>query len=258
MEMTGPQGTKVTVQNAKYAMQMFIRRLIALCGTLPNLPRRRYLTMHLFYTDDCPADYQPSGFEASKDNAIFFPTAEWKKVTADCGGMDAGFHNVSLKVSHLHFTPPEENACADPDLPNDLVYSGRADREDDIDSPPGTTGTGSSPDVPFNISNVDEPGVTKSRETALPGGNPNEVDTPKDSQNRHSVGLPPKDSGGQTLNTLPDSRPTSNDLLHRALTQQLESAEPLSTNKTGVFTNNPGTGLHSDDLHIKERLQQLV
>lgn len=138
MEMKGPRGEAVTVKNAKYAMQMFIRRLIALCGTLPDLPQRRYLNMHLFYTDKCDPEYEPPGFNKSDDNKVAFPeTEEWKKATSNCGGMDAGFHTVSLKVSHLHLTAQGEAINEDEEgnlqIPNYLTYTAPGSREDDID-----------------------------------------------------------------------------------------------------------------------------
>ncbi|KAF2178333.1 hypothetical protein K469DRAFT_335916 [Zopfia rhizophila CBS 207.26] len=136
IEMAGPRGYEVTIKNAKYAMQMFIRRLIALCGTLPDLPQRRYLKMHLFYTDDCHKEYHPPGFDASVGNSIFFPNTDCKKMTSSCGEMNAGFHNVCLRVSHLTLSHAAnvdcEDSIVDTALPNDLAYTTPANREDDI------------------------------------------------------------------------------------------------------------------------------
>lgn len=36
--MQDPSGTDTTVKNVKYALHMFIRKIIALCETLPELP----------------------------------------------------------------------------------------------------------------------------------------------------------------------------------------------------------------------------
>lgn len=38
LEIQGPDGELVTVQNAKYAASMLTRRLITLCTALPDLP----------------------------------------------------------------------------------------------------------------------------------------------------------------------------------------------------------------------------
>ncbi|OCK84967.1 hypothetical protein K432DRAFT_439681 [Lepidopterella palustris CBS 459.81] len=137
IEMTGPRAESITVKNAKHAMQMFIRRMIALCGTLPDLPQRRYLNIHLFYNDDCDPEYEPPGFDKSTDNTVFFPETEWKKATSDCGEMDAGFHAVVLKVSYLHLAMREKDHNAGSEMgfeiPNGLLYTAEASREDDID-----------------------------------------------------------------------------------------------------------------------------
>jgi meiosis-specific protein HOP1 len=36
--MQDPNGANTTVKNVKYALQMFVRKIIALCETLPELP----------------------------------------------------------------------------------------------------------------------------------------------------------------------------------------------------------------------------
>ncbi|KAJ9635129.1 hypothetical protein H2199_008615 [Coniosporium tulheliwenetii] len=136
LEMQGPRGQSVTVFSASHALQMFIRRVIALCGTLPDLPERRYLTMHLFYTDDCDPEYEPPGFEASQNTQIRFPeNGAWQKTTQSCGTMDAGFHTVSLKVSHLHYAQDAVNSESAPpsEIPSGLPYTAAAFREDDIE-----------------------------------------------------------------------------------------------------------------------------
>ena len=38
LELKGPRGESITVMNARHALQMFTRRVIALCNTLPDLP----------------------------------------------------------------------------------------------------------------------------------------------------------------------------------------------------------------------------
>ena len=139
IELTGPKGDTIEVKSAKYAMQMFVRRLIALCGTLPDLPRSRHLKMHLFYTDDCPPDYEPAGFGASLDHGILFPQGEWQRMTSNCGRMDAGFHRVSLLVAHMHCAKDvskarDESVERETALPDHLACTAPANRADEIDA----------------------------------------------------------------------------------------------------------------------------
>ncbi|KAF2812571.1 uncharacterized protein BDZ99DRAFT_496961 [Mytilinidion resinicola] len=135
IEMTGPKAESVTIKNAKYAMQMFIRRLIALCGTLPDLPSRRYLNMHLFYTEDCDPDYEPPGFKESDSDTVFFPDTDWKRESVSCGTMDGGFHAVTLKVSYLRNITQEssQSAGVDRGLPANLTYTEPVSRDFDIE-----------------------------------------------------------------------------------------------------------------------------
>ena len=53
----------------------------------------RFLTVHLYYTDDAPKYYNPPGFSTSKNNLMFVPNHElWKMNEQRLGQMDAGFH----------------------------------------------------------------------------------------------------------------------------------------------------------------------
>ncbi|KAF2841956.1 DNA-binding protein [Patellaria atrata CBS 101060] len=137
LDMQSSSGEIVTVRTAQHSLQMFVRRIITLCNTLPDLPDSRFLKMHLFYTEDCDPTYEPHGFQPSMNNSILFPQSnEWHKQVQSCGSMDAGFHVVSLKVSHLLNSQPakrtrEEVTCDA--IPNDLPYKDKADRQDAID-----------------------------------------------------------------------------------------------------------------------------
>lgn len=58
--------------------------------------------MKLFYTDDCPEDYQPELFEHSTEANLRFACAEhWTPQTVAVGGVDSGLHSSSLTVTFL-------------------------------------------------------------------------------------------------------------------------------------------------------------
>jgi len=38
VELKGPRGETMTVRNARHALNMFVRQLITLCQTMPQLP----------------------------------------------------------------------------------------------------------------------------------------------------------------------------------------------------------------------------
>lgn len=57
----------------------------------------RFLTIHLLYTDDVPKDYNPPGFNTSKDDVMFVPDDEiWKMSEQRLGQMDTGFHRYNV------------------------------------------------------------------------------------------------------------------------------------------------------------------
>ncbi|KAK5015328.1 hypothetical protein LTR39_002675, partial [Cryomyces antarcticus] len=133
LEMKGPHGEHVPIINAKHGLQMLVRRVMAICCTLPDLPRRRFLTMNLFYTDDCDPHYEPPGFCENTNHILLFPNSDgWEKKTTDCGVMKTGFHDVSLKVSHLHTALPSDryNSLR---IPTGLRYTAATSCEKDID-----------------------------------------------------------------------------------------------------------------------------
>ncbi|KAF2261589.1 DNA-binding protein [Lojkania enalia] len=133
VEMEGPLGDRITVKKAKYAMQILIRKVVAVCNTMPDLPAHRFLKMHLIYTEDCPDDYLPPGFELSTDYSIRYPNSGWKKMDSNMGKVDAGFHSVSLNVSHLYPNTEEDVNIKDVAVPNGLTYGEPESRFDHID-----------------------------------------------------------------------------------------------------------------------------
>ncbi|KAF2401012.1 DNA-binding protein [Trichodelitschia bisporula] len=132
--MQGPVGPGVTVKNVKYALQMFIRRIITLCQTLPDLPMKRYLTVQLYYTDECDRFYEPPGFQPCSDTRLWFAAhPDWKKNTQDCGTIDAGFHAVALKVSHLQPLLDSSAKSEAESLPSGMDYKDAGSGQDDVD-----------------------------------------------------------------------------------------------------------------------------
>ncbi|KAL4867754.1 hypothetical protein BDV12DRAFT_170783, partial [Aspergillus spectabilis] len=123
-----------SAQTARVGLEMIIRRLIALSAFLPTLPNKRSLGVHLFYTEDCPADYDPPGFKGARDGTINYPLTEnWKRVTQPCGKMESGWHTVGLKVTSLKWTGPEpEDSELIPPVPAEIEYKDAVPRTEDI------------------------------------------------------------------------------------------------------------------------------
>ncbi|KAL5355156.1 HORMA domain-containing protein [Aspergillus floccosus] len=140
-----------SAQTARVGLETIVRRLITLSAFLPVLPNKRNLGIHLFYTDDCPPDYEPPGFSAAKSDTIKYPLdANWRKESQSCGFMDSGWHTVGLKVTSLKWTGPEpEGSEAPPRIPAQLEYNDVVRRADDIECPDGIEALATTGDAPL-------------------------------------------------------------------------------------------------------------
>ncbi|KAI9932699.1 DNA binding protein [Aspergillus wentii] len=90
-----------------------VGRLITLSAFLPTLPNKRNLGIHLFYTDDCPPEYEPPGFAVAPSDTI----------------------SVGLQVTSLKWTGPDpEGSEAPPKIPLQIEYNDEVQRTADIGS----------------------------------------------------------------------------------------------------------------------------
>ncbi|KAE8386892.1 meiosis specific protein Hop1 [Aspergillus alliaceus] len=123
-----------SAQSARVGLETIVRRLITLSTFLPILPNKRNLGVHLFYTEDCPSDYEPPGFTTANKDTIRFPFNEnWRKESQLCGTMNSGWHTVGLRVTSLKWTGPDpEGSEALPTVPAQIEYNDEVPRSDDI------------------------------------------------------------------------------------------------------------------------------
>lgn len=64
---------------------------------------KRYMEVHLFYTADCPEEYEPPGFRSSSAGDLVYPHDDrWTKERQFCGSMDTGVH----RSPSARFYPP--------------------------------------------------------------------------------------------------------------------------------------------------------
>ncbi|KAB8079477.1 meiosis specific protein Hop1 [Aspergillus leporis] len=123
-----------SAQSARVGLETIVRRLITLSAFLPTLPNKRNLGVHLFYTEDCPSDYEPPGFTTANKDTIRYPLSEhWRKESQSCGTMNSGWHTVGLRVTSLKWTGPDpEGSEALPTVPSQLEYKDEVPRTEDI------------------------------------------------------------------------------------------------------------------------------
>ncbi|KAF3490534.1 uncharacterized protein GIQ15_00051 [Arthroderma uncinatum] len=136
LETTGRSTEVKTFRTAKLGLEMIIRRLITLSTFLPILPNKRFLEIHLFYTQDCPKEYEPQGFKSTTHDHIVYPRDDvWKKETQSCGVMDSGCHSVGLKVTALKCSREDGDDGDDiggRQIPDTLEYTERTERGHEI------------------------------------------------------------------------------------------------------------------------------
>ncbi|KAL4994987.1 HORMA domain-containing protein [Aspergillus recurvatus] len=123
-----------SAHTARVGLESIVRRLITLSSFLPTLPNKRALGVHLFYTEDCPPDYEPPGFSGAKDDIIKYPLSDhWMKESQVCGRMQSGWHTVGLKVTSLKWIGPEpEESESIPQIPAQIEYRDAVTRGEDI------------------------------------------------------------------------------------------------------------------------------
>ncbi|KAE8132254.1 meiosis specific protein Hop1 [Aspergillus pseudotamarii] len=123
-----------SAQSARVGLETIVRRLITLSTFLPTLPNKRNLGVNLFYTEDCPSDYEPPGFTTANNDTIKYPLNEnWRKETQSCGTMNSGWHTVGLRVTSLKWTGPDpEGSETLPTVPSQIEYTDEVSRADDI------------------------------------------------------------------------------------------------------------------------------
>ncbi|KAI9770423.1 MAG: DNA binding protein [Geoglossum simile] len=101
MDMASPPGLVITLRGARDGLQKFIRHLCTVTSLFPRLPTKRYLSVQLYYTDDCPPEYEPPGFKKCETSPMYFSETEDLKVAKGSIDMDTGIHEISLKVSTI-------------------------------------------------------------------------------------------------------------------------------------------------------------
>ncbi|BGP13935.1 hypothetical protein JCM10213_003851 [Rhodosporidiobolus nylandii] len=104
------------VGDVKRQVQQMIKNLITSTQLLDELPRRRFLTIRLFYTDDTPAEYEPPFFKPVPTDAPKFtiatPLVSEPPDFGTLGALQTGYHGVALhsvSIAHLLDVPYDEN-----------------------------------------------------------------------------------------------------------------------------------------------------
>ncbi|KAE8222015.1 hypothetical protein CF319_g4721 [Tilletia indica] len=93
-----------TVIDVRRQIRLLLRALITMSQSFQDLPRKRFLTVRLKYTDDVPLDYEPPGFILGQpQERLLFSTASIadRPDQMSIGSIATGFHGMSLHLATL-------------------------------------------------------------------------------------------------------------------------------------------------------------
>ncbi|KAF9475066.1 DNA-binding protein [Pholiota conissans] len=116
-------GKPPTLRDVKMSVKALLKTLIQAISNMDVLPRRRFATFKVFYTEETPADYEPPHFEpgdAEKDK-WFFMTHDLDEVPerTSIGKVDTSHHSVNLNVTSIASYLPSSSEHGD-----DAIFSG--------------------------------------------------------------------------------------------------------------------------------------
>jgi hypothetical protein len=105
-------GRSITISQAKRALGRFIADMAHVCTEcLPELPPVVRVTIELDMNGQAPSDYCPPGLVSyAAENTRFADTEDWECCTRSVAKMDAGHHEVKLKVNYL--TPRHDDVSS--------------------------------------------------------------------------------------------------------------------------------------------------
>ncbi|KAI9741347.1 MAG: DNA binding protein [Cirrosporium novae-zelandiae] len=231
--LQGPKGKPVLLPDVKFEVERVVRLLCVLTQMLPRLPDKCYVNMYLFYTDDCPRDYEPPLFKQFEDDIMFLGEAPgWTRSTETCGQIDTGFHSVSVKMDCLQNTKPSSNTLEnDYQIPDNLTYEKQVSRPQKAE-----------PSMIQSIMSVvdsSEPAQQSEERTAISGPTEQNSGVPNP-EHRNGTAMPLSESTQQVEDRLTSER----------LQKMMPSK--LSTQDSGL---TPTQSIGSFSAHASEALQ---
>uniref|UniRef100_A0A0W0FFC8 HORMA domain-containing protein n=1 Tax=Moniliophthora roreri TaxID=221103 RepID=A0A0W0FFC8_MONRR len=99
------KGKIPTLKDVKKSVKALLKTLISSMVQMDVLPKRRYASFKLFYTDDTPAEYEPPHFKAGhhEKDKWYFMTHDFDEAPDrwNAGKIDSGYHSVEVNVSSI-------------------------------------------------------------------------------------------------------------------------------------------------------------
>lgn len=103
IELDSP-GTKINVRTTNLSLQVLLRQIDSMCGELPNLPEKRFVSMGLLYLPGMGNVHEPEGFSASQNDTIVYATAQgWQRHVQRLKEMRSSFHRSVILLGYQLF-----------------------------------------------------------------------------------------------------------------------------------------------------------
>ncbi|KAF9469301.1 HORMA domain-containing protein [Collybia nuda] len=99
------KGKAPTLRDVKKSVKTLLKTLIHATTQMDVLPKRRFATFKVFYTEDTPSDYEPPHFQAgdAEKDKWFFMTHDLDEVPDkwSIGKVETGHHSVNLNITSI-------------------------------------------------------------------------------------------------------------------------------------------------------------
>ncbi|KIY50793.1 HORMA-domain-containing protein [Fistulina hepatica ATCC 64428] len=99
------RGHVPTFKEVKKSVKNLLKTLIQCANQMDSLPKRRFATFKIFYTDETPSEYEPPYFKAGdiEKDRWYFMTHAMNEVPDqwNVGDLRTGHHSVSLDVTSI-------------------------------------------------------------------------------------------------------------------------------------------------------------
>ncbi|KAJ7578469.1 HORMA domain-containing protein [Mycena floridula] len=111
------KGKPPTVKDVKRSVKTLLKTLIASMTQMDSLPKRRFASFKVFYTDDTPPEYEPPNFAAGdfEKDKWYFTTHDLDEVPDkwNVGKLNTGHHSVDVNITSIATYLPSSTAHDD-------------------------------------------------------------------------------------------------------------------------------------------------
>ncbi|OQO11242.1 hypothetical protein B0A48_05498 [Cryoendolithus antarcticus] len=101
VHMGKPLTPSATVQSTNKALQMLVRGIDTMCKDMPELPKKRLLSMQLWYNNALPRPGNVTNFIPGLSDDLLFPKLEGWERQSTTMQLGSGCHRTAITISHM-------------------------------------------------------------------------------------------------------------------------------------------------------------